>query len=179
MRNIMKKANQHIITVVKTLSLTVLLSVSTNLLAGGKHGAGHDMSKMKADGGHWTAPTAAAAEKNPVAASMSSVKQGGSLYQKNCASCHGANAKGDGVAGMMLKPKPADLVAMAGGHPDGDFAYKIREGRGAMPAWKNILDDKQVWHLVNYIQSLKGAPMAEKGHHGGMEEKGSHGGGHH
>jgi len=43
-------------------------------------------------------------------------------------------------------------------HPDGDFAYKIKVGRGAMPAWKNTLNDHQIWHLVNFIQALNKLP---------------------
>lgn len=61
---------------------------------------------------------------------------------------------GDGPAAATLNPKPANLVAMSGGHPDGDFAWKIKNGRGAMPAWKSILKENQVWDLVNYIQAL-------------------------
>jgi mono/diheme cytochrome c family protein len=46
---------------------------------------------------------------------------------------------------------------MAGMHTDGDIAWKIENGRGPMPAWKNILNHDQIWDLVNYIQSLSGS----------------------
>ena len=128
-------------------------------LASGMHGGGHDNKKSMPMGVHWMSPPAEAAKVNPIKQSNSSVAKGAQLYQQNCISCHGANAEGNGMAGMMLKPKPADLRAMAGYHPDGDFAYKIREGRGAMPAWKNVLQDNQVWHLVNYIQTMDRHPV--------------------
>mgnify|MGYP001599182569 CR=1 FL=1 len=127
---------------------------------------GMDHSKMKMDGqggaaaAHWMAPENAAKRKNPVAASAASIVRGNKLFQANCASCHGAGGKGDGPAGVALMPKPADLTAMAGRHPDGDFAWKIAHGRGLMPAWKGALTENQIWDLVNYIQNL--APTGKK-----------------
>jgi len=121
-------------------------------------GMGH--GKMKMDGqdgaaaGHWMAPEDAAKRKNPVAADAASIARGKKLFQVNCASCHGAQGKGDGQAGRALKPKPADLAAMAGQHPDGDFAWKIANGRSPMPAWKGALSEAQIWDTVNFIQSL-------------------------
>jgi len=152
---------------VKTVSLIALLSTSSTLMASGNHSGGHDhkhghneghnmSAMMGAKSGHWMAPSTAAEQKNPISSTKHSVAKGSQLYQSNCAACHGATAKGDGMAGMMLNPRPADLVEMSGGHPDGDFAYKIREGRGAMPSWKNVLNEQQIWHLVNFIQTLGG-----------------------
>jgi len=142
--------------------------------SGGHHGSmmgdnDHDMSKMNMGSApaHWMSPKAEAMKKNPVASSSKSIAKGSQLYQTNCAVCHGANAEGDGMAGMMLNPKPANLRAMSGGHPDGDFAFKIREGRGSMPAWKNTLNEKEIWHLVNYIQNLSEPSEKAEGHHAG------------
>lgn len=160
--------------IMKTASIIALLSVSSTLMAGVGHGddkgghGGHDMSNMKADSdaaAHWMSPAADGAQKNPVAVTADSIAEGSKLYQANCTACHGKNAEGDGMAGMMLNPKPSNLRAMSGGHPDGDFAYKIREGRGSMPGWKDSLEEKQVWHLVNYIQTLNDRPIkAKEGH---------------
>jgi mono/diheme cytochrome c family protein len=144
---------------------------------------GMDHGQMKKDGQggaaatHWMAPEDAAKRKNPVAASAASIARGKKLFQANCASCHGAGGKGDGPAGAALSPKPADLTAMAGSHPDGDFAWKIEHGRGAMPAWKATLSEAQIWDTVNFIQSL--APRAAgQGEHAGASGH-SHGYHHH
>jgi len=124
---------------------------------------GMDHSKMKMDGqggaadGHWMAPEDAAKRKNPVAADAASVARGKKLFQANCASCHGAQGRGDGPVSKTLLPKPADLASMAGQHPDGDFAWKIANGRGLMPAWKGTLSEAQIWDAVNFIQSLAAA----------------------
>ena len=88
-------------------------------------------------------------------------------YFKNCASCHGAKAMGDGPAAAALNPKPANLAMMAGMHPDGDFAWKISNGRGVMPAWKGTLSETEIWELVNYIKSLKSS-----GNMGNMDMEG-------
>ncbi len=159
---------------------TTLTLLSTAILAAGSHSGGHgDSHNMATMEAHWESPKAAQMQVNPITANRQSIAQGSSIYQKNCASCHGANAMGDGPSATYLKPKPTNLRAMSGGHSDGDFAWKITNGRGAMPAWENILSETDVWHTVNYIQSLKTAKMdhkmsmpKEKGHHG-------HGGGHH
>lgn len=148
-------------------SLIVLPSVA---LADAEHDAkkapatmeGMDHSKMKMDSqgdmasmhGHWMAPEEAAKRPNPVKANNASRARGKKLFAANCATCHGVAGRGDGPAGAALNPKPADLATMAGQHPDGDFAWKIAEGRGAMPAWKQTLKDKQIWDLVNFIQGL-------------------------
>jgi mono/diheme cytochrome c family protein len=78
------------------------------------------------------------------------------------------DAKGDGPAAARLSPQPANLRKIAGRHLDGDLAWKIINGQGAMPAWKNMLGENQLWDLVNYIQSL--ATRGEKGHKDRMEK---------
>lgn len=104
---------------------------------------------------HWMAPKVESERKNPIEKNAESIQQGEQLFAKNCASCHGDKAEGNGAAAAQLDPKPTNLKTMANQHPDGDFAYKIRTGRGAMPAWENSLTDTEVWHLVNFIKSLK------------------------
>lgn len=44
---------------------------------------------------------------------------------------------------------------MSGKHSDGDFAWKIKTGKDEMPAWEDDLEEKEIWSLVNYIQSFK------------------------
>ena len=117
---------------------------------------------------HWSAPAAAARQKNPLKPSSASIEQGKKLFEENCAACHGPSGRGDGPAAASLKPRPADLAMMAGHHPDGDLAWKIANGRGAMPAWKGTLTQNQIWALVTYIKSLsaaEGEPREKEHHH--------------
>ena len=118
---------------------------------------------------HWNAPAEAATLMNPVTADAVSVQRGRDLFVSNCASCHGNKGRGDGPIAAALTPKPADLVVMAPMHPGGDFFWKIANGRGPMPAWKDTLNENQIWDLVNYIKSL-----GEESSEAGGEESDGH-----
>ncbi len=100
----------------------------------------------------WAAPAKEAARKNPVPADKDSIARGGPIYNTHCALCHGEKGKGDGVAGSTLSPRPADLTKHAGHHGDGELAWKIAHGRGAMPGFKNVLTEEQIWDVVNFIR---------------------------
>jgi mono/diheme cytochrome c family protein len=112
---------------------------------------------------HWSAPAAAAKRRNPIPTDAASLEQGRQLFKQNCIVCHGAEGRGDGPAATSLKPHPADLAMMAGHHPDGDLAWKIANGRGAMPAWNKTLSEDQIWMLVNYIKTLSAPPNSGEG----------------
>ena len=44
---------------------------------------------------------------------VTSARSGKEMFQAYCASCHGADAKGDGPAAAALKSKPANLTELA------------------------------------------------------------------
>jgi len=137
----------------KAVFVVVLLLVAWKLVYGsGSHKGGHDRKNKNMS--HWAAPENAVKQVNPVVADSSSIASGKKLYTRFCMGCHGEKADGNGAAAGSLTKKPTNLRAMAGGHADGDFAWKIRNGRGEMPAWGDELESREVWHLVNYIQSL-------------------------
>ncbi|MGC1502993.1 MAG: cytochrome c [Sulfitobacter sp.] len=48
--------------------------------------------------------------------SMPEPDEGQAFYAQNCASCHGANGRGNGPISGDLKPKPADLTILARGN---------------------------------------------------------------
>lgn len=102
----------------------------------------------------WKAPREAADRPNPVATDRDSLARGKQLFQQYCARCHGKQARGDGALAKNLKTRPTNLVQRAGHHSDGDFAWKIANGRGDMPPFKNQLTENQIWDLVNFIQGL-------------------------
>lgn len=110
---------------------------------------------LMAYAGHWEAPEAAARRHNPVPATWASVVRGRRLYRQYCVSCHGESARGNGPAGAGLTPGPSNLRKSAEDHTAGELAWKIANGRGPMPAWKNTLSESQIWDLVNFIKSLK------------------------
>lgn len=152
-------------TSLKIVALTLMcdntLSLS-NVFAEGSHDHSHHNDHA---GAHWASPKEAAERKNPIPSSKSSINKGALLYSEHCVSCHGVNAEGDGTLAKTLTPKPTNLKAMSGGHTDGDFAWKIANGRGAMPAWKDTLSKDDIWDLVNFIQSLKDEATSHNSKH--------------
>jgi len=141
----MKKSIVSNVVIVAALSMAV-----SNVIAEGNHKGGHGH-----EGKHWASPKEAAARKNPIKSDQDSLNRGKKVYMASCINCHGKSAKGDGPLASGLIPKPTNLTMMAGMHSDGDFEWKIANGRGSMPAWKNFLKENQRWDVVNYIQSLE------------------------
>lgn len=74
------------------------------------------------------------------------VKQGRSLFSKNCAHCHGDDARGD------EGPTLYNLVMS-----DPRIARRIKEGiKGEMPKFGSKLNDTDVAALIDYLRTLKG-----------------------
>ena len=94
--------------------------------------------------------------KNPVVRDTESIEAGKKLYQRHCASCHGPQGKGDG--GMALSGgTPSDLTddTWDYGSTDGEIFVSIRDGVSSdMLAYKDKLDEKQIWQVVNFIRSI-------------------------
>jgi mono/diheme cytochrome c family protein len=101
---------------------------------------------------------------NPVHADGESIRRGEAAYRAFCMSCHGDGARGDGPAAAGLPTPPADLVTHLNHHTDGDYAWKIRTGNGAMPAFEDVLTDRQVWDVVNYLRTLAPGEQTARRH---------------
>ncbi len=103
----------------------------------------------------WKAPAGAKGTKNPVA-KAAGLADGKTSFERNCVLCHGSGGKGDGPAAAALNPKPKSLVDKTiQGQSDGELFWKISEGRGVMPPWKQ-LPEKERWSVVHYLRSLAG-----------------------
>ena len=94
--------------------------------------------------------------KNPVPSDAESIEAGKKSYQRFCASCHGPKGKGDG--GLALSGgTPSDLTDETWdyGSTDGEIFVVIRDGVSSdMLAYKEKLNEKQIWQVINYIRSL-------------------------
>lgn len=93
---------------------------------------------------------------NPIPRSAESIARGRQLFAKDCAACHGAEGRGDGVAAAALPQRPDDLSRIAPPpiFPDGVVAYRIINGVKMMPAFKSTLSENEIWDLLNFIRSL-------------------------
>lgn len=94
--------------------------------------------------------------KNPEAVNAETIDAGKKLYARHCASCHGPNGKGDG--GMALSGgTPSDLTDETWdyGSTDGEIFVAIKDGVSAdMLAYKDKLNDKQIWQVVTFLRSI-------------------------
>ena len=88
--------------------------------------------------------------------------EGKKLYASYCATCHGDNGKGDGVAARSLPVKPQDHTnsAVMSQITDQALADVILKGGGAvgksafMPAWGSSLNERQIRDIIAYIRTL-------------------------
>ena len=79
---------------------------------------------------------------------------GADLYKAKCASCHGADGKGDTAMGKSLKLKDLaseDVQKMS----DADLEGIIEKGKKPMPAYEGKLSKDQITEVVKYIRSMK------------------------
>ena len=103
----------------------------------------------------WRAPDAAIETLNPIPYTVESVDKGSALFAQHCQQCHGYWGEGNGVVGLSLDKRPANLLHVAGKKAEGEFAWKIANGRGSMPGFRGKLSDEEIWHIVNFVQSLE------------------------
>jgi mono/diheme cytochrome c family protein len=103
----------------------------------------------------WEVPAEAEQDVNPVRYDVDSVHAGKQLFEQHCQQCHGYYGEGNGMVGAMLDQRPANLLRLAGKQAEGAFAWKIREGRGDMPAYEELLSDTAIWQIVNFVASLE------------------------
>ncbi len=95
-------------------------------------------------------------------ASKPSATRGAAIYGKDCATCHGATGKGDGIVGRTLRPRPSnftDLDYMRQQRPDW-FYQAITKGvlGSAMLAFDGALDERERWDVLFYTWSLATSP---------------------
>lgn len=104
----------------------------------------------------WKAPQEAAELRNPMAVSEATVAAGKTLYQQHCNYCHGDDMRGMTAEAAGLSIAAPDLIKNLRMHSEGGFFWKIREGRGDMPAFKQTLTDDEIWSIVTAIEQAAG-----------------------
>lgn len=113
-------------------------------------------NKLLAQDQSWQAPKSADELKNPFKDNANATEEGKKIYNQMCAFCHGATGKGNGAAGLSLKPKPADFLSIkVTNESDGAIFWKMTEGKAPMAGYKDLLSEDQRWKLVNYIRKLE------------------------
>ncbi|SDO72167.1 c-type cytochrome [Desulforhopalus singaporensis] len=101
----------------------------------------------------WMAPRKAAELTSPLAVDDVVVAAGKKVYQENCGFCHGGALEGKSADQAGLAKGPPNLIKSFKAHGEGDFFWKIKEGRGDMPSFKEELSPDQIWSVIGYISS--------------------------
>jgi cytochrome c5 len=93
------------------------------------------------------------AKSSPLLFNDAAVKDGETVYNKNCVSCHGNPTKANYQKTMSPAPgDPAEEKFQK--NSDGELFYKIGAGNAVMPMFKNVLSEEERWKLVGYIRSF-------------------------
>ncbi|MBM2838338.1 MAG: hypothetical protein HW415_963 [Deltaproteobacteria bacterium] len=103
-------------------------------------------------------------EKVKAKAKQGDPEKGKAVYDKYCFYCHGREGRGDGAIAIAVTPHPADFVGdkkkMA--KSDEELFESISEGikrdigseEMAMPRWKDILSEEEIWDVLAYVREL-------------------------
>jgi mono/diheme cytochrome c family protein len=103
----------------------------------------------------WLAPASADSLKNPLAVSQEYISKGEELYNMYCFSCHGDTGYGDGPAGGSMGIRPANFHDQRViKQKDGALFWKLTNGKGNMPPFKEALNEEQRCQLIVFIREL-------------------------
>jgi mono/diheme cytochrome c family protein len=110
-------------------------------------------------GSGWQLPADADAKKSPLTVDAKVVASGRAVFKDKCVKCHGASGIGDGPDADPEHREDMDLTnaKRADRNPDGVVFYKVANGRKRpkMPAFKDELNEQQIWSVVAYVQTLR------------------------
>lgn len=90
------------------------------------------------------------------------IEKGKSIFQTQCASCHGVEGKGDGVAGLSLNPRPRNFHSLEGwtnGTKFSEMYRTLHEGitsRG-MASYSNIIPEER-FAILHYVRTFANYP---------------------
>ena len=100
----------------------------------------------------WTVPDDQKGEMATFVFTPEVVQKGSVVFAKNCQSCHGIPGKANWA---KITPEPGDPATdKFAKNTDGELFYKISNGRGAMPQFRNILGEEERWDVIAYMRSF-------------------------
>jgi len=124
---------------------------------------------------HFNLPNEYVALENPLPWTEENIREGGILFTKNCAMCHGDAQDGNGLFARAFQPRPAnfrDTGTIA--QLDENYLYwRIKKGgpdlprgsiayRSSMPVWENVLTDEEIWKIIMFEYHNAGVMPAKR-----------------
>ncbi len=105
------------------------------------------------------------AATTPRESTSENVAAGKELYEDHCSQCHGVEGDGQGEMADLLTPRPRDFRRAIykirrtpqGELPTDEDLFRILNlgmPGTAMPAWRGLLSDVQIWQLVDYLKTF-------------------------
>lgn len=101
---------------------------------------------------------------NPLASTDENLSAGASLYLQHCALCHGDPAHPQSALAKTLYPPPPQFLTDPPDMKENENYYIIVHGVRwtGMPGWKNVLNDHQIWEVVQFLAHMDNLPPAAK-----------------
>ena len=99
-------------------------------------------------------PEEEANRANPLPPDEANLASGATLFQQNCALCHGFSGAGRTMIGLNVYPRAPALRQALPALKDGQIFSFVHNGirNTAMPAWN--LPDEQIWQIVLFLRHL-------------------------
>ncbi|WP_439672008.1 Cytochrome c domain-containing protein [Cupriavidus necator] len=105
---------------------------------------------------------------SPTRFSVDAIALGARVYAQHCASCHGADGRGEGPLAASLAQWPPTLVSpLLARRVDGELFWHVlagmrdRHGQPTMPAFGNVLGLREAWAVIDYMKALSAGGGAE------------------
>lgn len=111
--------------------------------------------------GLWLAPAVPTSFARPAEAfSVASIARGRDVYTAQCASCHGADGRGEGPQAASLRLWPPTMASgLLARRADGELfwnvLYGMRDAQGiTMPGFVGRIGDRDIWAALDYMRVL-------------------------
>ncbi|HEY0875664.1 MAG TPA: c-type cytochrome [Vicinamibacterales bacterium] len=141
---------------------THLLSAAAVVVLLGAGMAGVELSPDGPQARGWTLGPDAETKQNPLTPDEKTLAAGRAIFKQKCQRCHGPGGLGDGPDADPDAAEDMDLTnpKRAERNPDGVVFYKVSNGRSSpkMPAFKDEMNEQQIWMVVTYVQTLRKKP---------------------
>ena len=97
-------------------------------------------------------------ETNPLPSTEENIQSGRQNFSNYCMVCHGLDGQNTGVpfADQMSPPVPLLTSRTVQSYTDGQLKWIVDNGifPSGMPASKGVLQDEEIWQIVQYIRHL-------------------------